>query len=76
MNTITAWYSKNTGWTHTIAAVGTFLMLAYFNVPEFKAAVLQLYNAAPHWVEQVIVVGIALYGFYRNGEKPAANFQK
>ena len=69
MDKIKSWYQSHTQLTHYAAAVITFLIAAFYQVPQFHDLVMQAYGVFPHWAKQLVVTAIALYGFYRNGQK-------
>jgi hypothetical protein len=61
--------SKYTTTTHSIATAVAFLFAAYYAVPAFHDAVWLTYDHIPNWGKTIVTVGLALYSFYRNGEK-------
>jgi hypothetical protein len=64
-------YQKYSGFTHSIAAVFASLIVAYNAVPEFHQFVQNVYNTLSKPDQAVITTAIALYIWYRNGQKPA-----
>lgn len=69
MDQVKSWYQSHTQLTHYAAVIITFLITAFYQVPQFHDLVMQTYGACPHWTKQLVVTGVALYGFYRNGQK-------
>jgi hypothetical protein len=55
--------------THSVAAVFATTLLAYKAVPQFHDLVLAGYNAVPGKLQTVLTAALALYTWYRNGEK-------
>jgi hypothetical protein len=68
MNAIKNWLSQYNNVTHAMIAILAFLVAAYDAVPVFHTFVLQIYHGLPGWVEQIIVVILAVYAWYRKGE--------
>jgi hypothetical protein len=68
MDKIKQWYEAHTNLTHFLAAAITFLVGAFYQVPQFHDSVMQLYGHFPNWGKQLVVTLVALYGFYRNGQ--------
>lgn len=69
MDKLKQWYQSHTQLTHYLAAAFTFLIAAFYQVPQFHDLVIQVYGHFPVWGKQLVVTAIALYGFYRNGQK-------
>jgi hypothetical protein len=67
--TTKAWLAKYKISTHTVAAIFLFLSTAYFQVPAFHDFVTGVYGHFPQWVKELTATGLALYGFYRSGQK-------
>jgi hypothetical protein len=55
--------------THTIAVLFLAATAAYKEVPAFHDAVTAVYLHLPSKVQTVITTGLALYAWYRNGQK-------
>lgn len=62
-------YQKYSGITHGIAAVIASLIVAYNAVPQFHQFIQNVYNTLSKPDQAVITTAIALYIWYRNGEK-------
>jgi hypothetical protein len=69
MDQLKQWYLKHTALTHVLATIITFLVAAYFQVPQFHSLVVYYYGLLPQGLKQIIATGILLYGFYRNSYK-------
>ena len=72
MDWLTNWWNKNTALTHWLAGAIVSLIGAYNLVPQFQAGVDQLYALFPTWGKTLASTAIALYIFYRNGQKTTA----
>lgn len=71
MNWLIKQYQAHTQVTHAVAAVITVLVGAYFQVPAFHDLVTHYYGLLPQTVKEFVATGIAVYTWYRNGQKPA-----
>jgi hypothetical protein len=72
MATLTSFYQKYSGLTHTLAAGFASLVLAYAAVPAFHSFVLSIYDHVPNGAQSAILAALGLYAWYRNGATPAA----
>lgn len=68
MNKLKLWYTSHSEITHYLAMGIVFLFGAYYQVPQFHDLVTQVYMHLPNWVKQIVVTGIALYGWYRKSQ--------
>lgn len=64
-NRFTAWLASKGGAAHVIAAIYVFLVLAYANVPAFHLLVLNVHQALPAWLQELVTTTIALVAFYK-----------
>jgi hypothetical protein len=62
---LSGFYKAHSGFTHSLAALGASLVAAYYQVPQFHAAVAAAYQNAPPSVRQALVTASALYTFYK-----------
>lgn len=69
MNKITAWIQKYKISTHSVVVVVGALILAYSQVPQFSSFVNGIYAHFPAWAKGLVAALLALYMWYRNGEK-------
>lgn len=69
MNTLKYFLNKHKISTHTVAAVFLGLLTAYKEVPAFHDYALSLYAHLPHVAQNSVTVILALYAWYRNGQK-------
>lgn len=72
MNTIKAWFNKYKISTHSVVVAVGVLVGAYAEVPVFHQLVLSVYGALPKWAEELAAAAIAVYTWYRNGQKSIA----
>lgn len=72
MNTIKAWIQKYKISTHSVVVAAGVLTLAYSQVPQFHSLVSQVYGYFPGWAKDLTATAIALYMWYRNGQKAIA----
>jgi len=66
---VQAFLAKYSISTHSIAMFLAAVAAAYYEVPEFHNAVYGLYGHFPQWAKTVVTVSLALYMWYRNGQK-------
>jgi len=70
---IVNWFKSKGGVAHVIAGVFVLGVAAYAQVPQFAAALNELYNSMPAWVHQWALVLVALYAWYKNTGKGQIN---
>jgi hypothetical protein len=73
MNPIVAWFKNQKISTHTIAAVITSAIGAYYAVPQFHDLVNSVYSKLPSGVAAVVTTAVALYLHYRQSQKNGVN---
>lgn len=59
------WFQSKGGFAHVMAAIFTSLMVAYAAVPQFHTLVLQIHQALPAWLQELVTTALALYAWYK-----------
>jgi hypothetical protein len=72
MNTLKQFLAKYSITSHSVAALIIFFVGAFYAVPSFHDGVMQVYGMFPAWLKSVVVIAIALIGYYRNPQQSAA----
>ena len=68
---IKAWFASKGGFTHVMAGLFAAAVLAFGAVPAFHTLCMNVYNALPGWLEDVIMAAVGLYAWYRVSLSPA-----
>lgn len=66
MNVVNVFLKKYPNWQHSVAAFLALLPLAYAEVPQFHAFVVDVLAAMPHLLKEGIFAAVAVVLFYRN----------
>ena len=69
MSKLKAFFADHKISTHAVAVIFAAAFTAYKEVPEFHALVLAGYNHLPSAVQSAATAALALYAWYRNGQK-------
>jgi len=73
MGKLKSWFDSNTSLTHYVAVAIVFLIGAYYNVPAFHQLVVDIYANLPGWGKELATAIVALYLWYRNGQKAVSS---
>lgn len=77
LQSIAQWFKSKGGFAHVAAAIFTAAMLAYAAVPDFHALVLQIHQALPAWLQELVTTALALYAWYKTTDaKPGTGDSK
>jgi hypothetical protein len=63
--TISDWFKSKGGVAHVVVLVAAFFYAAFKMVPEFHDFVTSTYALLPSWLQQMTVIAIALWTFYK-----------
>jgi hypothetical protein len=64
-NRLTAWLTSKGGLAHVLAAAYVFAVIAYANVPQFHALVVDMHQSLPAWLQELASTIVALVAFYK-----------
>ena len=67
---IQEWFASKGGAAHVIAGAYIFLVAAYATVAPFHALVIQIHQALPAIVQELVTTALALFAFYKTWSKP------
>lgn len=66
MKIISAWFERQGGFRHIVAASYSFLILGYAVVPQFHSVVLTVWGHTPPFVRELGLAAAGLVALYRS----------